>query len=65
MAFKNNEKEKKYVRYQEGADMYSMSDRKFQDLAKDAGTIYKVGKMTLVKVVIMDEYLETFVHGSP
>lgn len=60
MAVKNNEKEKKYVRYQEGADMYSMSVRKFQDLAKDAGAIYKVGKMALVKVVIMDEYLETF-----
>lgn len=25
MAVKNKEKEKKYVRYQEGADMYSMS----------------------------------------
>lgn len=60
MTVKNNEKEKKYVRYQEGADMYSMSVRKFQDLAKDAGAIYKVGKMALVKVAIMDEYLETF-----
>lgn len=60
MAVKNNEKEKKYVRYQERADMYSMSVRKFQDLAKDAGAIYKVGKMELVKVAIMDEYLETF-----
>lgn len=60
MAVKNNEKEKKYVRYQEGANMYSMSVRKFQDLAKDAGAIYKVGKMALVKVAIMDEYLETF-----
>ena len=60
MAVKNNEKEKKYFRYQEGADMYSMSVRKFQDLAKDAGAIYKVGKMALVKVAIMDEYLETF-----
>lgn len=53
-------KKKKYVRYQEGADMYSMSVRKFQDLAKDAGAIYKVGKMALVKVAIMDDYLETF-----
>ena len=60
MAVRNNEKEKKYVRYQEGADMYSMSVRKFQDLAKDAGAIYKVGKMVLVKVEIMDAYLETF-----
>ena len=40
--------QKKFVRYQEGAEMYSMSMRKFQDMAKDAGAIYKVGKMALV-----------------
>ena len=45
MAAKNNDKEKKFVRYQEGADMYGMSLRKFQDVAKDADAIYKVGKM--------------------
>jgi hypothetical protein len=38
----------KFVRYKEGAEIYSMSVRKFQDLAKDAGAIYKVGKMALV-----------------
>ena len=37
--------QKKFVRYKEGAEMYSMSMRKFQDMAKDAGAIYKVGKM--------------------
>lgn len=60
MAIRNNDKEKKFVRYQEGADMYSMSIRKFQDLAKDAGAIHKVGKMALVKIEIMDKYLDTF-----
>ena len=56
----NNEKKKKFVRYQEGADIYSMSVRKFQDLAKDAGAIYKVGKMALVNCEIFDQYMETF-----
>ncbi len=51
---------KKYVRYQEGSEIYSMSVRKFQDLAKDAGAIYKVGKMALVNCEIFDRYLETF-----
>lgn len=51
---------RKFVRYQEGAEMYSMSVRKFQDLAKDAGAIYKVGKMALVNCEIFDAYLETF-----
>ena len=31
--------QKKFVRYKEGAEMYSMSMRKFQDMAKDAGCI--------------------------
>ena len=55
----NKEKKKKFVRYQEGADIYSMSVRKFQDLAKDAGAIYKVGKMALVNCEIFDQYMET------
>jgi hypothetical protein len=51
---------KKFVRYKEGAEIYSMSVRKFQDLAKDAGAIYKVGKMALVNCEIFDKYLDTF-----
>lgn len=56
----NKEKAKKFVRYQEGANIYSMSVRKFQDLAKDAGAIYKVGKMALVNCEIFEQYMETF-----
>lgn len=56
----NKKSKKKFVRYQEGAEIYSMSIRKFQDLAKDAGAIYKVGKMALVNCELFDKYLETF-----
>lgn len=56
----SKDKKKKFVRYQEGADIYSMSVRKFQDLTKDAGAIYKVGKMALVNCEIFDQYMETF-----
>lgn len=52
--------EKKFVRYEEGAKMYSMSKRKFEDIAKDAGAIHRVGRMVLVKVEKIDAYLETF-----
>lgn len=51
---------KKFVRYKEGAEIYSMSIRKFQDMAKDAGAIYKVGKMALVNCELFDQYMETF-----
>ena len=57
---KPNINKKKFVRYQEGAELYSMSLRKFQGLAKDAGAIYKVGKMVLVNCEIFDQYMETF-----
>lgn len=54
------EQKKKFVRYAEGAEIYGMSLRKFQDFAKEAGAIHKVGKMVLVSCDIIDKYLETF-----
>lgn len=53
---------KKFVRYEEGAKMYSMGLHTFQDLAKDADAVYHVKRIVLVNTEIIDEYLETF-HG--
>lgn len=46
--------------YPEGAEMYSMSLSKFQQLAKDAKACYKMNRLVLVNLDILDEYLETF-----
>lgn len=51
---------KRFVRYAEGAEMYSMSASKFMQLAKDAKAYYKVNQLVLVNLDIIDEYLETF-----
>ena len=51
---------KRFVRYPEGAEMYSMSLSKFQQLAKDAKACYKMNRLVLVNFDILDEYLETF-----
>ena len=51
---------KRFVRYSEGAEMYSMSVSKFMQLAKDAKACYKVNQLVLVNLDIIDEYLETF-----
>lgn len=51
---------KRFVRYADGAEMYSMSLSKFQQLAKDAKACYKVNQLVLVNLDIVDEYLETF-----
>lgn len=51
---------KKFVRYKEGAQMYSMCQTKFEKMAKDAGAVYKLDKVVLVNTEIFEEYLETF-----
>lgn len=55
---KKNETE--FIRYKEGAKIYGMSLRKFQDFAKEAGAVYKIGKIVLINRQILDDYLETF-----
>ena len=56
----NNKKRDKFVRYNEGAEIYHMGLSKFMQLAKDAKACYKVGQLVLVNTDIIDEYLETF-----
>ena len=46
--------------YKEGAQLYSMSQSKFERLAKDANAIYKVDKLVLVNCELFEQYLETF-----
>ena len=46
---REKEIKKKFVRYKEGADLYnSMSQSKFEQMAKDAGAVYKLNKLVLV-----------------
>ena len=51
---------KRFVRYKEGAEMYSISQSLFEILAKQAGAIYKIGRAVLVNCEIFEAYLETF-----
>ena len=51
---------KRFVRYKEGAELYSMSQSKFERMAKDAEATYKLDKLVLVNCDIFEEYLETF-----
>lgn len=51
---------KKFVRYKEGAEKYSMGISKFMELAKEAKAVYKVDKIVLVNCEIFEKYLETF-----
>jgi hypothetical protein len=51
---------KKFVRYEEGAAMFSFGLHTFEQLAKEAKAIYKVRKIVLVNTDIIEEYLENF-----
>lgn len=51
---------KRFVRYKEGAELYSMCQSKFEDMVRDAGAVYKLNKLVLVNCDIFEEYLETF-----
>ena len=54
---------KKFVRYKEGAEKYSLGLTKFQELAREAGATYKIDKVVLVNCDIFEKYLETFREG--
>ncbi len=51
---------KKFVRYQEGAEKYSLGLAKFQELAKETKAVYKVNGIALVNCEIFEKFLETF-----
>ena len=52
--------DKKFVRYKEGAERYSMGLHTFQELAKEAGAIYRVRRVVLVNTEIFEDFLENF-----
>ena len=54
------DRNKKFVRYPEGAELYSIGLTKFQALAKEAHAVYKVDKIALVNCEIFERFLETF-----
>ena len=51
---------KNFVRYQEGAEKYSLGLTKFQELAKEAKAVYKIDKVALANCEIFERYLESF-----
>ena len=51
---------KKLVRYKEGAELYSMGLHTFQEMAREAGALYKIRKIALVNTEIFDDFLENF-----
>ncbi len=51
---------KKFVKFDEGAAMFSMGIHSFRDLAKEAKAVYRIRRIALVNTEIVEEYLENF-----
>ena len=51
---------KKFVRYKEGAELYSVGLHTIEQLAKDAKAVYHVKGIVLINTELIDEYLEAF-----
>ena len=49
---------KKFVRYKEGADLYSMGLHTFQQLSKEAGAVYKIRGIALVNTEVLENFRE-------
>ncbi len=55
---------KKWVRYDEGAVLYSMGIHSFMDLANEAKAVYRIKRICLVNTEKLDEYIEVM-YGDP
>lgn len=53
-------KKKKYVRYEEGAALYSLGLHTFQQLARDAKACYKIRNIVLVDTEKFEAFIKTF-----
>lgn len=51
---------KKYVKYSEGAALYSMGKAAFMEMAKEAGAVYRYGRSVWVNLEIFEEYFQRF-----
>ena len=48
---------KRFVRYAEGAALYSLGLHTFQEIAKEANAVYKVKRCVLVNLDLVNAYL--------
>lgn len=51
--------QKDYITLKEGADYYNFSLKTFTRIAREAGAVYKIGKMVRIRRDILEEYLRS------
>lgn len=53
---------KKFVRYKDGCEIYSLGLTKFKELAKEAKAVAKIDKVVLVDCEKFEKFLRTFLE---
>ena len=56
---------KKWVRYDEGAILYSLGINTFRQLAKDAKAVYRINRIVLINTEKIDAYMELMCAEDP
>ena len=51
---------RRFVRLSQGAKLYSMGLSSFRKISNEANAVYRIRKIVLVDLDILDAYLETF-----
>lgn len=51
---------KKYVRYEEGAKLYSVGRNTFIEMAKDANAVFRYRGVALVNIQKVNEFIEEY-----
>ena len=51
---------KKFVRYKDGAELYSLGIQNFMKIAKEAGAVRKIRGTVLLNTEKLDEYIDSF-----
>lgn len=51
---------KKFVRYKDGAELYSLGIQNFMKIAKEAGAVRKIRGTVLVNTEKLDENIDSF-----
>ncbi len=54
------DRRKKYVKYKEGAELYSMGVSKFKQMAHECESVIKVGKSAFVDLETFERYFQSF-----
>lgn len=51
---------KKFIRYEEGTVIYSIGLTKLKEIAREANATYKINRLVLINMVILDRYLNEY-----